>query len=149
VKEQLCVLWGDLEEQKSALARTDEPNTHISSSVESKSSPQPSSRKPGDQPLTDSDDEAEVKWRQGKRTKTIPLHSTALSERDPNVVAKLQQNTDMGTTSPIEIQVKNKAFTCCIKQYGAKVNENDPSLANAGNGKRWEREFGLFGTEIV
>ena len=148
MKEQLCVLWGDLEEQKSALARTEDPKTHISSSLESKSSPPPLSRKPGDQPLMDSDDEAEVKGRQGKKTKTISLHSTAFSEQDSSVVAKLQQNTDGGTTSPIEIQARNKAFTCCIKQYGAKVNENDPSLANAGNGK-WERMFGLFDTEII
>ena len=149
MKEQLCVLWGDLEEQKSALARTEDPNTHISTSMESKSSPPPSSRKPGDQPPMDSDDDADVKRRQGKKTKPIPLHSTALSERDPNVVAKLQQNIDVDTTSPTEVQVKNKAFTCCIKQYGAKVNEKDPSLANAGNGKRWERKFKLFGTQIV
>lgn len=57
--------------------------------------------------------------------------------------------TGMDPTVSTELQFKNKAFTCCIKQYGAKVDEDDPSLANAGNGKRWERKFGLFDTRIV
>ena len=34
-------------------------------------------------------------------------------------------------------------------RWTAKVDEDDPSLANAGNGKRWERKFGLFDTRIV
>lgn len=44
--------------------------------------------------------------------------------------------------------VSNKPFTCCIKQYGVSVREDDPALASAGNGRRWERVFGLFGTKI-
>ena len=45
--------------------------------------------------------------------------------------------------------VSNKAFTCCIKQYGAMVNEDNPSKANAGNGKKWKRMFALYGTQIL
>lgn len=47
-----------------------------------------------------------------------------------------------------EPAVSNNPFTCCIKQYGVRVREDDPALANAGEGKRWERVFGLFGTKI-
>lgn len=49
----------------------------------------------------------------------------------------------------IGIGTKNKAFTCCIKQYGILVDEEDPDLASAGNGKRHNRKFGLFDTFIV
>ncbi|KAI0377986.1 hypothetical protein F5Y04DRAFT_263230, partial [Hypomontagnella monticulosa] len=44
--------------------------------------------------------------------------------------------------------VSNKPFACCIRQYGVKVAEEDPRKANAGEGHRWERVFGLFGTKI-
>ena len=46
-------------------------------------------------------------------------------------------------------QVSNRPFSCCIRQYGVKVSEADSLKADAGDGKRWERVFGLFGTRIV
>ncbi|KAF5602791.1 protection of telomeres 1 [Fusarium pseudocircinatum] len=46
-------------------------------------------------------------------------------------------------------QLTNRAFPCCIKQYGIKVAEPEPSQANAGDGKRWRRMFQLFGARIV
>lgn len=46
-------------------------------------------------------------------------------------------------------QVRNRPFACCIHQYGAKVAEGDETKADAGDGKRWERMFGLFGTKIA
>ncbi|KAI1101966.1 hypothetical protein F4804DRAFT_282428 [Jackrogersella minutella] len=52
------------------------------------------------------------------------------------------------TGSENQLTVSNKPFTCCIHQYGIKVPEEDPRKANAGEGKRWERVFGLFGTKI-
>ncbi|KAK5993260.1 hypothetical protein PT974_06689 [Cladobotryum mycophilum] len=42
----------------------------------------------------------------------------------------------------------NRPFACCIRQYGVKVPESDPGQADAGEGKRWQRMFGLFGTRI-
>ncbi|KAI1075876.1 hypothetical protein F5B20DRAFT_558244 [Whalleya microplaca] len=47
-----------------------------------------------------------------------------------------------------EPALSNKPFTCCIRQYGVKVPESNPRRANAGDGKRWQRVFGLFGTRI-
>ncbi|KAI8966165.1 hypothetical protein F5Y11DRAFT_310633 [Daldinia sp. FL1419] len=44
--------------------------------------------------------------------------------------------------------VSNKPFTCCIRQYGVRVPEEDPKKADAGKGKRWERVFAMFGTKI-
>ncbi|KAI1776227.1 hypothetical protein F4818DRAFT_413442 [Hypoxylon cercidicola] len=44
--------------------------------------------------------------------------------------------------------LSNKPFTCCIYQYGVMVPETDPLKATAGDGKRWERMFALFGTKI-
>jgi protection-of-telomeres protein 1 len=47
-----------------------------------------------------------------------------------------------------ELQPKNKPFTCCIREYGVQVSEDDEKKMDAGEGKRWERVFGLFGTMI-
>ncbi|KAK1984352.1 telomere-binding alpha subunit central domain-containing protein [Colletotrichum cereale] len=44
--------------------------------------------------------------------------------------------------------ISNRPFTCCIHQYGIQVKESNPDKANAGEGKRWKRMFGLFGTQI-
>ncbi|KAB5545595.1 hypothetical protein GE09DRAFT_1175173 [Coniochaeta sp. 2T2.1] len=43
----------------------------------------------------------------------------------------------------------NKPFTCCIRQYGVRMSESDPAKADAGEGYRWQRTFGLFGTKIT
>ncbi|KAF5025898.1 hypothetical protein F66182_2017 [Fusarium sp. NRRL 66182] len=48
-----------------------------------------------------------------------------------------------------KIQLTNRPFSCCIQQYGIKVAEPDPAKANAGEGKRWQRMFRLFGTMIA
>jgi hypothetical protein len=44
--------------------------------------------------------------------------------------------------------VTNRAFNCCIRQYGIKVTEPDHTKADAGDSKRWQRVFALFGTKI-
>lgn len=46
-------------------------------------------------------------------------------------------------------QVSNKPFACCIQQYGVKVEAEEGEEDNAGEGKRWQRVFGLFGTKIA
>lgn len=47
-----------------------------------------------------------------------------------------------------EQPVKNRPFTCCLRQYGCKVPEEDLQKADAGEGFRWQRMYGLFGTKI-
>ncbi|KAI0119887.1 hypothetical protein GGR51DRAFT_495490 [Nemania sp. FL0031] len=46
------------------------------------------------------------------------------------------------------IVLSNKPFACCIRQYGVRVRERNPRRADAGEGYRWARAFGLFGTKI-
>lgn len=46
-------------------------------------------------------------------------------------------------------KITNRPFSCCVRQYGIKVRENDPGKADAGNGYRWVRMFGLYGTRIA
>lgn len=46
-------------------------------------------------------------------------------------------------------QVSNRAFPCCIRQYGVRVREPDATKADAGKGRRWQQMFGLFGTRII
>jgi protection-of-telomeres protein 1 len=94
-------------------------------------------RKAGAQPDADSDVENESSNPRSGNKKT----STPLQERDPNINAKVDAD--------LVFVPKNKAFTCCIRQYGVEVDEKDPVNANAGEGKRWQRMFGLFGTQIL
>ena len=143
LREQLFKLWGDLEEKKSAMLPK--------KSAKSKKVPPPSSfdsiassppQKAGAQPDADSDVENESSNpRSGKKTST----SSVLHERDSNIISTIT-STDAKADA---FAPKNKAFICCIRQYGVKVDEEDPAKANAGEGQRWQRMFGLFGTQIL
>ncbi|KAL6855747.1 hypothetical protein J3F83DRAFT_453870 [Trichoderma novae-zelandiae] len=66
-----------------------------------------------------------------------PLHSSD----DERGAAQMQAESPS--------QVRNRPFACCIHQYGVEVPEEDPRKADAGEGKRWQRMFGLFGTRIA
>lgn len=50
-------------------------------------------------------------------------------------------------TRPPSSQLTNKPFRCCLQQYGVRV-EAGKGEDNAGEGYRWQRMFGLFGTKI-
>ncbi|RTE76164.1 hypothetical protein BHE90_009392 [Fusarium euwallaceae] len=52
------------------------------------------------------------------------------------------------TKNSEKMPVSSRPFSCCIRQYGVKVLESDPGKANAGEGKRWQRMYNLFGTRI-
>ncbi|KAK2627220.1 hypothetical protein QTJ16_003186 [Diplocarpon rosae] len=121
LKEQLFKLWGDLEEQKSEMLPPLELEDTQSPSLESSTGILP--REIGAQPDVDSESEADDSpdTRPGAPDKQISA--------GPNP--------------------KNKAFTCCIRQYGIREVEEDPAKANAGVGRRWQRVFGLFGTQIM
>jgi len=111
-----------------------------SSSEEPASSPPP--QKVGDQPALDSDDED-----------FNPVKRRPLAERDGNnsqsTNGEKRDIQQEKAVDPYYPEVKNKAFTCCVKQYGIKVDEEDETKANAGVGKKWERRFGLFGVVIA
>lgn len=123
IKETLFILWGDLEEQKSAALLAEEIQRKRDNPAPSQ---EPSSSSPshpvGGQPDLDSDEEmenvVEVKKEPAK----------------PFVVP---------TLTP-----KNLPFPCCIEQYGIKEKEEDPAKADAGEGKRWKRMFRMDGVSI-
>lgn len=147
VKEQLFKLWGDLEEKKSeaikqqSRKKNDLPQSSFGSDFPASSPP----RKVGEMPNTDSDVENEPL--QPKSSKKN-LNLSVFTERDSNISMSrmVAGNVDK---SEANLGPKNKAFTCCIRQYGVKVDEHDPVKANAGHGKKWQRVFGLFETYIV
>lgn len=76
------------------------------------------------------------------------------SGAQPNIDSDVEDGNTHGLTAKklvLEDRVnkpKNKAFSCCISQYGIEVPEEDLDKASAGYGKRWQRKFGLFGTTI-
>lgn len=143
VKEQLFKLWGDLEEKKSALLQQEQKLaqwrrvSHASSGEPLSSSPP---LRAGQQPDADSDDEMPPH----PPHKPKKPNSSVLAELDLNL-----PNFNNAEEKTSELQPRNKAFTCCIKQYGVMVEEEDPEKANAGSGRRWQRMFGLFGTHIL
>ena len=135
VKEKLCVLWGNLEENKTALRKQ---KSIAARQPEPQSSEPQSFQRPGEQPSLDSDDE---------NSNSGPTRYTRSSTRLVLKQLDSHNSNELGTAEPIAA-VSNKPFTCCIKQYGAKVHEDDPTKATAGDGKKWKRMFGLFGTQI-
>jgi hypothetical protein len=144
LKEQLFKLWGDLEEKKSALLQKQ--------SAKLKKIPPPSSfdsiassppRKAGAQPDADSDVENESSNPRSRNKTSTP---SVLQERDSNIISAI---TSTDAEADAALAPKNKAFICCIRQYGVKIDEEDPAKANAGEGQRWQRIFGLFGTQIL
>lgn len=130
-KQKLCVFWGDLEEQKSALLPQASQESLASSSGE-----QGSFMNVGRQPSLDSDDEGYTSPQ--KPAASMPNKSV----RTGHTLA------DGSINGAYQVIARNKAFTCCIRQYGVKVKEDNSDLANAGDGMRWQRKFGLFGVVI-
>ncbi|RDA94451.1 hypothetical protein CP533_2214 [Ophiocordyceps camponoti-saundersi (nom. inval.)] len=57
-------------------------------------------------------------------------------------------NAPPSDTPPVVDQALPPPFSCCLRQYAVKVAESDAHKADAGDGMRWERVFGLFGTRI-
>ena len=144
LKEQLFKLWGDLEEKKSEMLRQQSKGKNVPppSSLQSEFSPSSPVRRPGAMPDADSDSENESTHKISKA-----LNTSVLTERDPNTSESAAGMLSHGEGA--KFAPKNRAFTCCIRQYGVKVDEDDPSKADAGEDRRWQRMFGLFGTQIM
>lgn len=69
------------------------------------------------------------------------------TDRPPPDSSDIEDNDDDNRQKPA-MQVANLPFSCCIRQYGIKVRESDPDKADAGDGFRWQRVYGLFGTRV-
>lgn len=141
LKEQLFKLWGDLEEKKSQHLRLQFKKIEMPPPSSIESSTRSPVRGIGQQPDADSDSESEI------------LVSNPSRGKDNKGVMKEAGGADPLGVSPNDGELsnllpRNKAFTCCIQQYGIKAKEDDPAKANAGDGRRWQRVFALFGTNI-
>lgn len=170
VREKLFVLWGDLEERKSAYLNSAEGKILLPRSLESPSlsrnvspapkAPQKCIYRPGEQP-PDSDDEM---------FESPPKKAPA--ERDPNSLESIKKATPEQAAARLAVklraigeQAQNKPFPGCIREYGIKVkveesaldgeNEDDEDDEDQSQrtekpiATKWERKFGLFGTIIV
>jgi protection-of-telomeres protein 1 len=148
LREQLFKLWGDLEEKKSAISGKSSANVEATSPslCETDELSDIPRRKAGDQPDLD-DSSQENTRRSSTKTKPSAKVKSILMERDLNISTSINQAGRQKSNG--DLAINNKAFTCCIRQYGVKVPEKDSSKANAGDGLRWERRFGLFGTMIL
>ncbi|RKF72760.1 putative telomere-binding alpha subunit central domain-containing protein [Golovinomyces cichoracearum] len=136
VQQQLFQLWGNLEEQKLKNLQEIALSFHLQNTYV------------GDQPDPDSDNEKEKSNYQLNKTRIPP------SDQIRKDFQSVPPNDDFATIlkrreARTNTHLNNIAFTCCIQQFGVKVFEDDPTQANAGHRKRWQRMFGLFGTKIL
>lgn len=140
LKEQLFKLWGDLEEKKSARLLTQLTDDDLLPCSFNSTAMLPP-RRIGAQPDADSDSESEE-----PECKSVSLDKkmSALNVRSANTsFAASGNNPDSN-----DLVASNKTFTCCIQQYGIKDREEDSAKMDAGDCRRWQRMFGLFGTQI-
>lgn len=78
------------------------------------------------------------------RKRKAGLEPPDLNDDDDN-----QDNSGEDRHDSALSQVKNKPFACCIRQYGVKVSAEEGEEGGAGGREKWQRVFGLFGTQIA
>jgi protection-of-telomeres protein 1 len=99
--------------------------------------------KAGDQPdADDSDDEGENIATSAPNFEITKNEASTQASTDP-IILHVTESKENSPVAP-----KNKPFTCCIQQYGLRMQEHDRSKTSAGDGKRWQRVFSIFGTTI-
>ncbi|KAJ3497680.1 hypothetical protein NLG97_g1712 [Lecanicillium saksenae] len=87
-------------------------------------------------------------WGELEEHKAKELHRGAQAEKQARANRPPADSDDEGEAAAGVVAPSNLPFSCCIKQYGMKMNEADKGKADAGEGKRWQRMYGLFGTQI-
>ncbi|KAI1458905.1 hypothetical protein F4805DRAFT_106459 [Annulohypoxylon moriforme] len=81
--------------------------------------------------------------RQAMSKKRVATH-----QPPPSSPPRPSSSRKLETADNAETTLSNKPFSCCIRQYGITIREKDPRKADAGEGRRWQRMFALFGTKI-
>ncbi|SPQ22028.1 e42c71ff-b66e-4a2f-9b96-fda8cc3d8f9f [Thermothielavioides terrestris] len=76
-----------------------------------------------------------------ERSRGEPDEKQGKSRRPPRPPLDSSDAEDNGEDGNIGEVVSNKPFTCCIRQYGIRVKDQE-------GGAKWVRCFGLFGTKI-
>jgi hypothetical protein len=161
LREALFLLWGDLEEKKSELIKDRaakqrkvlEKEAELSekgdnSTREAPNQPTNKRPRPGDAPPPDSDeDDDRAPCKRQRTTETL----TPNTEANPDTTSTVEQEPEKVDlpTAILRLPVSNKGFTCCIKEYGVKVPEDDKKKSDVGEEPGWERTFGMFGTTIM
>lgn len=84
-------------------------------------------------------------WEEASKKKQIGKQLEAPPVDSDDEEREITANMNIG---PASSQLTNKPFRCCLQQYGIKVETEKNQDDNAGEGYRWERMFGLFGTKI-
>lgn len=140
VKEQLFKLWGDLEERKTMVMQQKVFRKEPLSSVESNQVSSPLTTNIGSQP--DPDSGTEMEKEESQQLKKLSSYSDQTKNFANNFMPVDHFNYP-------NLVISNKAFICCIQQYGIEIPEEDPMKSDAGPGKRWQRHYGLFGTKIL
>lgn len=137
LKEQLFKLWGNLQEKKTAILQE----------ISSKSQPIIIYHSPGMQPDPDSDAEKERTKNQTKMINSQPL----ASERNTLPIINPIEYVSLSSQRKLfhDIRPSNKAFTCCIQQYGIREVENHPVNSNLEPKILWKRQYSMFGTKIA
>ncbi|RDW88478.1 hypothetical protein BP6252_00510 [Coleophoma cylindrospora] len=137
LRERLCILWGDLEERKTRRSQQKQGADILDRDTPASSldsvTPTASLRNVGDQPDLDSDIEDQYQQARSFPKKARLKNYTV----DASIVSK-HDDIDSNKAVEASVSASNKAFTCCIKQYGIKVPETDIMKADAGAGFRWE-----------
>lgn len=88
-------------------------------------------------------------WGDLEEQKAKRLQRKAKADRQARTNAPPADSDDEEKGGPSSgIAPANRPFSCCIKQYGVKMREADEAKADAGEGRRWQRMYGLFGTQI-
>lgn len=125
LRERLFKLWGNLEERKTRIQT--KKREHARDPLHA---PPPES--------SDADDGAAANNRYEDDYGTNAHGRGAGGGRDSN---------EEGVAGS---QLSNRPFACCIRQYGVPVmaDEDDEQVDDAGEGRKWQRVFGLFGTKI-
>lgn len=105
-----------------------------------------SAQRPGAQPDADSDSESEDVIKTEVSASKSKEKSKAVG--GDSTMTGTDTTMDLPQDGP-DLSPSNKAFTCCLQQYGIKEPEENEGKADAGPGRRWQRVFGLFGTQIM
>ncbi|KAI1180773.1 hypothetical protein F4777DRAFT_526963 [Nemania sp. FL0916] len=85
---------------------------------------------------------------QEQERQTLNRLRVAANQPPPSSPAGTDPRRAGGAENTERVSLSNKPFSCCIRQYGVRVPEPDLRRADAGEGFRWTRVFGLFGTKI-
>ncbi|EGX91443.1 telomere-binding alpha subunit central domain protein [Cordyceps militaris CM01] len=87
-------------------------------------------------------------WGDLEEKKTARLQRREKVEKQARANGPPVDSDDEEAASAAAVVPANRPFSCCIRQYGIKMREEDEGKADAGEKKRWQRMYGLFGTQI-